>query len=282
MSSRISILILLAVTLASIRVSRAASTEEFEFQNGRRIPATSVKASGPGFSATVTVGASSQTVNFLAKDVVRATFWEPLELAEARTFIASDKPQEALALMGKLTAKLAPFQTIRGSWWHRAAILHMDALASQGKIDEAVALVPPDLLTKLPVDAAALITDFQLIIAKPAASPDAKIPEMQALAKRSSDPWMSARAWLEIGSLFSVQGKIEEAFKAWLRVPVFHAAENDLAVRGLVSAARGLHQLKLAEDGVKLLNDYLNAHIGSPFQSVIKAEIVKLDPKQTP
>jgi hypothetical protein len=59
---------------------------------------------------------------------------------------------------------------------------------------------------------------------------------------------------------------------------VFHAAETDLAVRALAAAARGLQQLERPEDGVKLLEDYLADHIGTPYGASLQAEIVKLDP----
>jgi hypothetical protein len=125
-----------------------------------------------------------------------------------------------------------------------------------------------------------LLNDFQQIITKPTTTPDLKISSLQTLAKRSGDSWITARAWLEVGNVLAAQGKIEDAVKAWLRVPVFHAAESDLAVRGLVAAARGLQQLERPEDGVKLLADYLADHLGTPYGTPLQAEIVKLDPTQ--
>lgn len=326
--------------------------EELELKNGRRIPVSSVKVAPEGFSAPVTHGNTVQIVIFTAKDVVRANFREPPELSAARASIANGKADEAVKQLAELSEKLAPFQTVPGSWWHRAAILHMDALVAQGKTREALALVSPAAIAELPENAAGLIADYQVILGKPggssgapagaepiaaeakpeeskpeeakaeagktaeakppeaepAAKPadkpgeakapgakpgekaedaktpeikaDPKIAELEALAKRCSDPWITARAWLEVGNVFASRNQTEDAVKAWLRVFVFHGAEKDLAVRGLVAAARGLQQLKLAEDGFKLLDDYHTDHIGSAYSSLIRAEMTKLDPKQ--
>lgn len=258
----------------------APVNEEFEFKGGRRIPVSTVKPAGDAFTATIVVGNSTQTATFAAKDVLRATFREPPGLAKARTLTASNKPAEAATQLEKLCSELAVFQSIRGSWWHRAAILYMDALAVQGKADQASSFVDAATVAKLPQEASVLVADFQLILAKPIGSIDDKISDLEALAKRSADPWITARAWLEVGNILSGQGKVEEAVKTWLRVYLFHAAEPDLAVRGVIAAARGLQQLKLAEDGLKLLDDYLSDHSGSPYESALRAEMTKLDPKQ--
>lgn len=280
MPRRLSILRHALATLVAGAALHAQTTDEFELKNGRRIPAASVKATASGFAATVTVGATAQTLNFTTKDIARASFREPTGLAEARVLTASGKPEDAAVQLAKLSAELAPFQSVPGSWWHRAAILQMDALAARGKADEAAALVDPATAAKLPPEAAALLSDFQQIVAKPSTGPDLKVTSLQALAKRSGDSWLTARAWLEVGNVLAGQGKIEDAVKAWLRVPVFHAAESDLAVRGLVAAARGLQQLERPEDGVKLIADYLSDHLGTPYAAPLQAEIIKLDPAQ--
>jgi hypothetical protein len=264
--------------LATLATLAAQSTEEFELRNGQRIPAADVKPSKAGFTATVPAGATTRAVNFTAKDIVRASLREPQQIAEARTLIASGKAPEAAILMEKLTAELEPLQGVPGAWWHLATMLQMDALATSGKVIEAESLATNDLLAKLPEATATIVADFQRIIAKPTTSPELKASGVEALARRITDPWIAARAWLELANLLSAQGKIEEAVKAWLRVPVFHAAETDLAVRGLVSAARGLQQIQRSDDGVKLLMDYLADHPGSPYAEPLRTEILKLNP----
>jgi hypothetical protein len=74
---------------------------------------------------------------------------------------------------------------------------------------------------------------------------------------------------------------MEEAIKAWLRVAVFNPAERDLAVRGTIYAARGMQQIGRPQDGVKLLKDYLEDHVASPYAPAIQSETSKLEPKKT-
>ncbi|MEO8614012.1 MAG: hypothetical protein ABI600_02640 [Luteolibacter sp.] len=268
-----------AACLCSITMLRAQSQEVFVLQNGRVIPAESVKVSPAGFTATLTKGTALDTVNFTAKEVVRATLREPREIAEARILIASEKPDKALDSLTKAEPALLPYQSIPDSWWLRSAILRMDALSVQGKNKEAAAIASSDVLAKLTPEGATLLKDFQQVVTSPGKEAADKIETLRSLTERTIDPWVNARIWLEIGNTLATQGKIEDAVKAWLRVAIFSPAERDLAVRGTILAARGLQQIKCPADGLKLLDDYLSDHLGSPFKETIQIEAAKLKPK---
>jgi tetratricopeptide (TPR) repeat protein len=272
----------LAACLLALLASgaHAQSVEEFVLRNGKRIPAASVKTTANGFAANVVTGASVDNVTFTAKDVLRATLREPGELSEARNATANGKPTAAIATLTKAEEELAPFKKVPGSWWYRALMLRMDAMSVKGEAAKAAALVNDEVLASVPEEAAALLTDFKAIIAKPAEGPDAKIAALQSLAKRTSDPWITARAWIEVGNTLDGQGKIEDAVKAWLRAAIFNPAERDLAARGTILAARGLQQIDRPKDGVKLLEDYLKDQLSSPYESAIKAEAARIEPKK--
>lgn len=259
--------------------SPGGAQEEFELQNGRRFPAESVKPSAGGFTATFLEGTAQRSVNFTAKEVVRTSLREPKEVAAARVLIASEKPDKALEALKQVEPALLPYQSLPDSWWQRAAILRMDALSVLGKNKEAQAVATPDVLAKLPLDNASLLKDFLQVIAPSDKDPAEKIDTLRTLSERTIDPWVSARIWLEIGNTLAGHGKIEDAIKAWLRVPVFFPAERDLAVRGIILAARGLQQIQRPQDGLKLLNDYIEDNIASPYKETIQTEAAKLDPK---
>lgn len=273
----------LAVACAALFLTPAASAqEEFELHNGRRFPAESVKPSANGFTATFVEGTAQRTLNFTAEDIVRTSLREPKEVASARILIASEKPDLALEALEKIEPALLPYQSIPDSWWQRAAILRMDALSVLGKNKEAQAIAGPEALAKLSVENATLLKDFLRVISPAEKDPAEKIEVLRSLSERTIDPWVSARIWLEIGNTLAGQGKIEDAIKAWLRVPVFFPAERDLAVRGTILAARGLQQIQRPKDGVKLLEDYLGDQIASPYKDTIQAEVAKLDPTNLP
>jgi|GEM_PF-2627189 len=269
-----------AACLFTATTAHAQSQEEFELQGGRRFPAESVKLSpGGGFTATITVGTSQQTINFTAKEVIRASLREPKEVVEARNLIANDKPDKAIESLDKAEPTLLPFQSIPDSWWLRATILRMDALSVRGKNKEAAAIASSDVLGKLSPDSASLLRDFQQIVAPPGKNNAEKLETLHAMVDRIVDSWVGARIWLEIGNTLAMQGKMEDAVKAWLRVPVFFPAERDLAARGTILAARGLQQIGRAEDGEKLFTDYLADHLASPYKETIQIETAKLKPK---
>jgi tetratricopeptide (TPR) repeat protein len=268
---------LLALLPAAVH---AQAEEEFVLRTGQRIPADAVKPSGTGFTATIVTGAAAQKKDFKASEVEEAILREPAELAEARTQIATDKFLAAIAALTRIEEELLHYREVPGAWWHRARILRMDALASKGDNKAAAKLADAKELEGLPPSSVTMLNDFKAIVA-PAESPDAKISALKALAKSSTDPWISARAWLEVGNTNAAHGKMDEAIKAWLRVAVFNPAERDLAVRGTIYAARGMQQIGRPQDGVKLLKDYLEDHVASPYAPAIQSETSKLEPKKT-
>jgi len=261
-------------------VVHAQAEEEFVLKTGRRIPADAVKPSAGGFTATVVTGAAASKLDFKASEVEQAFLREPAELAEARTQIATDKLLAAIAALARIEEGLLPYREVPGAWWARARLLRMDALASKGDNKAAAALADAKELEGLPPSTTTMLTDFKTIVA-PGDSPDGKITAIKDIAKRSTDPWISARAWLEVGNTNATHGKMEEAIKAWLRVAVFNPAERDLAVRGTIYAARGMQQIGRPQDGVKLLKDYLEDHVASPYAPAIESETSKLEPKKT-
>jgi hypothetical protein len=258
----------------------AQAEEEFVLRTGLRIPADAVKPSGTGFTATIVTGAAAQKKDFKASEVEEAILREPAELAEARTQIATDKFLGAIAALTRIEEELRPYREVPGAWWHRARMLRMDAMASKGDNKAAAKLADAKELEGLPESTVAMLNDFKTIVA-PADTVEGKISALQGLGKRSTDPWISARAWLEVGNTNAAHGKMEEAIKAWLRVAVFNPAERDLAVRGTIYAARGMQQMGRPQDGEKLLKDYLEDHVASPYAPAIQTEISKLTPKKT-
>ncbi|MCW1885074.1 hypothetical protein OKA04_10075 [Luteolibacter flavescens] len=256
------------------------SVEEFVLRSGQRIPAESVKPTASGFTATVVTGAAARKVDFKASEIESTSLREPANLVEARNQIATDKFLGAITALTRIEEELLPYREVPGGWWHRARMLRMDAMASKGDNKAAAALAADKELEGLPGTSVAMLSDFKTIVA-PADGPDSKISSLQALAKRSTDPWISARAWLEVGNTNSAHGRMEEAIKAWLRVAVFNPAERDLAVRGTIYAARGMQQIGRPQDGVKLLQDYLADNVASPYAPAIQTETSKLEPKKT-
>jgi hypothetical protein len=274
-------LVLAASLLALLPAAvHAQAEEEFVLRTGRRIPADSVKPTPTGFTATVVTGAAAQKVDFKASEIEEAILREPAELSETRTQIATDKFLAAIAALTRIEEELLSYREVPGAWWHRARMLRMDAMASKGDNKAAAALAADKELEGLPESTATMLKDFKAIVA-PGDNPESKISALTTLAQRSSDPWISARAWLEVGNTNAAHGKMDEAIKAWLRVAVFNPAERDLAVRGTIYAARGMQQIGRPQDGVKLLKDYLEDHVASPYAAAIQSETSKLEPKKT-
>lgn len=253
----------------------SAFGQEYVLKNGRRLPADYVKGSGDSYTAVMpgANGAAPETVNFAVKDLASVSnLVEPAALREGRRLLATGKLPEARASLETAVKETADLKSVSGSWWSSAVLALMDTLSASGKTGDALSLASTENLAKVPADEAGPIRDMASIVNAKTES-DAK-----AIAASTTDSWIQARARLRVGDMLSGAGKLEEAVMAYLLVPVFNAPEQDLAFRATVSAARGLQQIHRAEDGVKLLDDYLADGPPSSFKSLIQTEKTKLLP----
>lgn len=265
--------------LCTALLTSLVGAQEYELKNGRRIDAASVKANGDAFTATITIGAAQQALNFTAQDLARVSLPEPKALADAREMIANNKLDDAIAAADGVLTSSANIKNVAGAWWYKAMIIKLDATATKGKSTDAVTLIDEATISALAPDAATAVRDMLEIIGGRKGNQDARLTKLRAVTKRSVDSWIQGRAWLEIGDSMSSKGDMESAVKAWLRVPVFFAAEQDLAFRGTLAAAKGMQQIKRAEDGVTLLDQYISDHVGTPYEALIKIEKQKIAPQ---
>ncbi|MDB6076597.1 MAG: hypothetical protein JWO82_344 [Akkermansiaceae bacterium] len=254
--------------------------QDYQLKNGRRIPAAQVKAAGDNFTAVLNgIGGNPETLNFGLKDIAQVSIPEPAELGKARALLVNGKAAEAAEAVKPALEKTKALQSIPGSWWPDALVVQIDALAAAGKSITDLAGADEATLRKLPPSDA---DEVQEMIKIASVAKDAKpetIEKIKDVATRTASSWIQGRAWLEIGNLYANQGKMEDAVKAWLRVPVFSGAEKDLALRGTLAAARGLQQMSLPLDGIQLLDDYLTDNQLTSYKDLIESEKKKLTPK---
>lgn len=265
----------------STSMAVAQTQGEYIMKNGQRYAADWVKPNGATFTATVPVADNRQVFNFSLDDIEKLNFPEPDEIGVARRMIASGKAEDAVALLQKSLPGLKPLCRVPGSWWPRGVITLMDGYNALGKNAELEAEASAALQANLPETQAEAIRNMLAMFTPPTANINEGPEAIKALAIATNDPWFASRCWIEYGNLLSRRGKIEDAVKAWLRAPVFHPAERDLAARGTILAARGLQQMDRPQDGLQLIEYYLADNIGTQYSDVMKAEAAKLNPERS-
>lgn len=251
---------------------------EYVLKNGQRYSEEIVKPNGSAFIATVPVGDNRQLFNFGLDDIDRLNFPEPDELAVARRMVATGKSEDAVALLQKSLPPLVATRRVPGSWWPRGIIVLMDAYATMGKNAEMESEASQALQANLPEAQTEAVRNMLAMLTPPTANINDGPEAVKALALATDDSWFAARCWIEYANLLSRRGRTEEAVKAWLRAPVFHPAERDLAARGTILAARGLQQMDRAADGLQLIEHFIADNIGSQYSEVMKIEAAKLNP----
>ncbi len=269
-----------ATRLSCLGLLTFALHAEYTLKNGTILQDSSVKQSGESFTATILINGAPQPINFTANDLRQVNLPQPAALNEAKLLIAAGKPDESIEPLQKTQSEQAVIKGVPGAYWTEATELLIDALILGKKNAEAEALVrEPQLSGLLPVDRQ-YIKDYFSIFAGRDAAIDTQVQNLRDFAKSASSGRLSARAWLEIGNALSEKGRVEEAIQAWLRVTVFHQAEEDLCFRAMIATSRAMQQINRHDDGKNLLKQYEKDQVVSPYVDLVKTELLKFVDKQ--
>lgn len=253
---------------------------EYILKNGTMLPDASVKQSGDAFTATIIINGTQQPINFTANDLRQVNLPQPSSIGEAKLLIASGKAEDAVELLVKAQSEQAPLKAVPGSYWTEATELLIDAHMQSKKASEAEAQVRDSQLSGLlPVDRQYL-KDYASIFSSRESEIDSRITNLKDFAKSASSGRLAARAWLEVGDTLSEKGRLDDALNAWLRVTVFHQAEEDLSFRAMISASRAMQQINRRDDGKELLKQYQKDHVVSSYVDLVKTELLKFEEKK--
>jgi tetratricopeptide (TPR) repeat protein len=242
--------------------------QEYVLKNGRRFPVSAVKIIGMSCTATVTGEGGIETVAFNIKDIAQATFAHVPDMAKVRDLIIQKKFDEAFELSDQILQANAQFKPLRGNPWVEALLLQLDALEGMKKSSSKSTHAAS--LTIISPDENDLVTKMILII--DTENSQAGIEKMKALVKETNIGYIQARAQLRIADALADFGKLEEAAKEYLCVPIFNATENFLSFRATLSAANCLFQIKRGEDALKILDYYLKDNPNTKYKTMIEGE----------
>jgi hypothetical protein len=247
---------LAACALAWPSVARA---QRYLLKNGQALTAAEVTL-GPGYLVQqVASGANSFERRYPFSDLARLEFPEPEALEQAAQALTAGRGPEALVLVEPVFRQFAPFASVPGSYWPRAAQLRLEALLL-GKDEAAIATAARELMQ------AGLDPELTGTAKLALAQLDARAGrESLAVAMleeivKDAPPAVQARAWLLRGDLAAARAAHEEALEAYLRVPAFFGTEDALlpaALLGSARAYRGFGDADRAERAaLELLDNY--------------------------
>lgn len=164
----------------------------------------------------------------------------PARLQEAQNNVTRGEPAKALDNAEAVLKFFAPFKTIKGSWWTKAALVKLDAL-DRLENDAATAAFLDSFEREDAAKEPEVATQIQLARLMQRARKgehDAVIREAGDLLGKVDSPELQARLHIVKGNSLLANRKYEAAMTTYLRVPVFFGSETELIPKALLGAAR--------------------------------------------
>lgn len=88
---------------------------------------------------------------------------------------------------------------------------------------------------------------------------------------------MAARLWITIAEIHTRQERWEQAFDAYLHVPVFYGSQGALVPQAELSAARMLAKMELFKDAVGFYQRIQELYAGSEIAETAKKEMLPIN-----
>lgn len=262
----------LVLAAVSIGAASRTSAQRYFFVDGTMLPAAElVLADGALVRRIKLPDGGSFERRYPLTDLARVDFPEPPTLDEAEQLIASGRGAEALSLLDPVCRQFAPFATIPGSPWPRAARLRLES-QFLGSDDAAIAASARELLQPGLGPEAAGLARLALARIDARAGREALAKAMLDEIGRDAPPSVHARAWLLRGDLAAARASHEEALECYLRIPAFFGTFDDLQPAALLGAAlayRGYGDKERAERAAQELVDH---HPASPQAAQARKE----------
>ena len=261
----------LAVLLA---LTGAAHAQAFVLKDNTRLDPAELTVGGGKIQRTIKLSNGQEgkaSVNFTDIDHIE---WDnPKELVDARQLLAAGKPQDAIASLLKGKAYFDQFKSIKGCPYNEILYALVEAQDAAGDFDNLVRVMPEVNTIKWDEDRKLSIRIIKLNMDRRTSSDMDRIEsEAQALLTETDDARVCAKLWLTLGDVYAKKEKWEQAFNAYLHVPVFYGSQAGLVPGAELQAARALVKMERFKDASGMFQRISAAYPGSEISETAKKE----------
>ncbi len=228
-----------------------------------------VKTLSNGQTAQVTVDISN---------IDRMEWPEVPQILEAQTLLSEGKAKEAVDLLQKQKVFFKPFKSVKGNPYNEVAFALVEVMDQAGDFE--------GLLTALPeVEAMVWQGDKELKLRivklnmdrRTSPDQDAILGRAQLLLNETDDAAVCARLWMTIAEIHLRKERWDEAFDAYLHVPVFYGSQGALVPQAELSAARTLVKMERMKDATGFYQRIQELYAGSEIAETAKKEMLPIN-----
>lgn len=259
---------------AVLALAGAAHGQAIVLKDNTRLDPAELTIAGGKIQRTIKLSNGQEgkaSVSFA--DIDHLEWDNPKELVDARQMLAGGKAQDAIAALVKAKAYFDPFKAIKGSPYNDIVFALVEAQDAAGDFDNLVRVMPEVNGIKWDEDRKLRLRIIKLNMDRRTSGDMDRIEaEAQALLGETDDAGVSAKLWITLGDVYTKKENWEEAFKAYLHVPVFFGSQAALVPLAELQAARTLAKMERFKDATGMFQRIAAAYPGSETAEAAKKE----------
>lgn len=242
-----------------------AGAQSIVLKDGSMIPVADLTVGDGKISRTITLSNGQKGQASISFADIQQLVWpNPQQLTDARNLMASGKAKEAVALLQQAKDFFRQFKDIKGNPYTEMVFAHVEALDQAGDFDAMVKVMPEVNGIKWPDDKQMALRIIKLNMERQTSTDQDKVlAEAEKIREETDDTAVRAKLSITIGDIHFKRENWEEAFNAYLRVPVFYGSQASAVPQAELMAARCLVKLERYRDAAAMFDRIRQTYPGS-------------------
>ncbi|RBP47602.1 soluble NSF attachment protein (SNAP)-like [Roseimicrobium gellanilyticum] len=248
-------------------------------KDGSRIPGGQFTIENGKIQQTKTLSNGQKAQVMVAVESIDRLEWpEVNQILEAQTLMSEGKAKEAVDILQKAKDYFKPFKSVKGSPYNDVSFALVEVMDQAGDFDSLLRVLPEVEAMKWDGTKAFKLQIVKLNMDRRTSSDvDTILARAQQLLRDSDDSSIAARLWITIAEIHTRKERWEEAFEAYLHVPVFYGSQGALVPQAELSAARTLVKMELFKDAVGFYQRIQEQYAGSEIAETAKKEMMPIN-----
>ncbi|HSI63276.1 MAG TPA: hypothetical protein VLE43_09150 [Candidatus Saccharimonadia bacterium] len=248
-------------------------------KDGSRIPGGQFTIANGKIQQTKTLsnGQSAQ-VMVPVENIDRLEWPEVSQILEAQNLLSEGKSKEAVETLQKSKDFFKPLKSIKGSPYNDVVFALVEVMDQAGDFDGLLRALPE--VEAMKWDGT---KEFKLRIVKlnmdrrTSTDLEAILGRAEGLLRDTDDSAIAARLWMTIAEIHTRKERWEDAFDAYLHVPVFYGSQGGMVPQAELAAARTLVKMELFKDAVGFYQRIQEQYAGSEISETAKKEMLPIN-----
>jgi tetratricopeptide (TPR) repeat protein len=248
-------------------------------KDGSRIPGGQFSIENGKIQQKKTLSNGQSAVVMVPVENIDRLEWpEVTQVLEAHTLMSEGKSKEAIETLQKAKDFFKPLKSVKGSPYNEVAFALVETMDQAGDFDGLLRALPEVEAMKWSGS-----KEFKLRIVKlnmdrrTSSDLEAILSRAESLLRETDDSNVAARLWITIAEIHTRQERWEQAFEAYLHVPVFYGSQGALVPQAELSAARMLVKMELFKDAVGFYQRIQELYAGSEIAETAKKEMLPIN-----